>query len=107
MKGSDEEWGDDGLSALDGPSREDLNRFMERVAIAKDAAGAPGPGRELPEIEVPRRVIAHFNRQSMKGFDDVGYFIYQGVKVFEFGKREEAARRDARTMEQVNHPNSK
>ncbi len=91
------EWGPESLEAMDGPSRDDLNRFAERVAVAKETNPDP---KALPEIEVPRRVINHFNLRSMKGFDEAGYFVYNGVKVFETGKLEAIRARDSLTMEQ-------
>lgn len=83
-----------------GPSRQDLNLFAEKIAIANENRDLKTP---LPEIEVPRRVIQHFNQRSMDGFDKCGYFVYQGVKVFEVGKKELAVIKDRRSMEDILH----
>lgn len=57
------------------------------------------PG-EMPGVEADRKIIEHFNRGKMAGVDAVGYFVYEGVKVFEAGKREESERREALTAEE-------
>ena len=91
-------WGEDETKAS-GPSRNDLNKFAERVAYAKEGK----VGGELPGIEAPRRVIEHYNHGSMAGFESAGYFVYGGVKVYETGKRAEIEARDKQTMEQRLH----
>lgn len=60
-------------------------------------------GTEMPEIEVPRRLIEHFNQGRMKGVEEAGYFIYNGVKVYEKDKRKEFKEKDSRTMGQILH----
>lgn len=57
------------------------------------------PGDEMPGVEASRKIIEHFNRGRMAGVESVGYFIYEGVKVFEEGKREASEARDALTCE--------
>lgn len=58
-----------------------------------------GPG-ETPAIEASRKIVEHFNRgRAIHGFEKAGYFVYQGVKIFEEGKRHGAETRDARTQE--------
>lgn len=58
---------------------------------------------ELPSIEVPTRIIKHYNRtpQAMKGFKQAGYFVFNNVRVFEVGHKEELERKDRLTSEQV------
>lgn len=58
-------------------------------------------GQEPPCIEVARKIVAHFNRGAMPAFDEVGYFLFHNVKVFERGKRQQAEARDARTLEEA------
>lgn len=82
-----------------GLTQSEINEFHDQVTIAV----SDRIGREVPEIEVERKVLEHFNRGRMKGIDDVGYFIYQGVKCYEKGKMEDAQRKDGLTMEQVLH----
>lgn len=89
----------DGLTTENrGPSQNELNNFLSEVAMRR----AMAVNGCLPEIEASRRIVEHFNRNSLKGFDDVGYFIMDGVKVFEEGKTEEAKKRDSLTMEEKN-----
>lgn len=83
-------------TGTDFPSREELGVFFDLV---HNAANSSLPG-ETPGIEAPRKIIEHFNRGRMAGIDSVGYFIYEGVKVFEEGKRLEAEKRDALTAEE-------
>ena len=87
------------LEAVEGPTRDELNLFHEKIAIAHETK----EGDQLPEIEVPRKIINYYNRHSIKGFDKAGYFIYQGVKVFEIGKREELRDRDSMSIEVLVH----
>lgn len=54
---------------------------------------------ELPSIDVPRRVFLHFNRHNVEGADSVGYFVYQGVKVYDEGRREKVEAQEAATLE--------
>ncbi len=73
---------------------QDINAFLTEVAALPPLQ----KGEELHELEVPRRVIEHYNRsaKAMAGFDEAGYFIFQGVKVFEKGKKHT---RDTETIE--------
>lgn len=79
-------------------SREDINSFLDEVAIALQHK----PTNDIPSVEASRKVIEHYNRGRMQGVEEVGYFIFSGVKVFEKGKRESSEARDNRTMEEVN-----
>lgn len=72
-----------------------MGRFFDEIHAAMAENG------EMPAIEVDRRVIEHFNRNSLGGFDAVGYFVYQGVKVYEVGKREAAEERGRLSTEDV------
>lgn len=74
----------------------DMTSFYDVLHTAQ----AVTPAGEIPACEAPRKVIAHLLQHKMKGFDDVGYILFQGVKVFEQGKREEAERKDGLTTEQ-------
>jgi len=59
---------------------------------------------EIPSVEVPRRVIEHYNRgNAIKSFDEAGYFIFNNVKVYESGKKDLADQKDAMSMEQKLH----
>lgn len=49
-------------------------------------ADAPGG---MPWIEAPREVIEHYNMGNMDGFKAVGFFVINGCRVYEEGKREE------------------
>ena len=82
-----------------GPSQDDLNRF---AAIISRASEQKAPGT-VPEVEVPRRVIEYYNQRNLKGFEEAGYFIYNGVKVFEKGKREQFRNKDNESMEKRLH----
>lgn len=87
-----------------GPDRSELNLFLEAVANAVSL----GPREEaLPYIEAPRVIIEYINRGKLEGFDQVGYCIFNGCKVYEVGKREEALRRDSLTTEQRNFGGAK
>lgn len=88
---------------VSGPTRDELNQFLENVAVSK----AMSLNGESPEVEAPRSVIEYYNRNNIKGFDDVGYFVIDGVRVYEMGKVDEAKRRDALTMEEKNHGGKK
>lgn len=66
-----------------------LNQFLTAVAnplsLEKDYDG-------VPCLEAPRAIVEHFLKTpaDLKNFDGpVGYFLYQGVKVYEAGKRRE------------------
>lgn len=80
-----------------GATREQLNEFLEAIAIAVSGRQTI---HEVPEIETSRAVIEHYNRGNISGFDNVGYFVFNNVKVFELGKVDEAKKRDCLTMEQ-------
>ncbi len=86
----------------EGLSREEINLFLNEVSDARDEWMRKGRG-PLPEIEVDRKVIERFNRSGMDSFDETLCFIYQDVKVFEKGKKEEALRRENMTMEEKIH----
>lgn len=58
--------------------KETVNGFLDKVACAKLA------GDEW--VETTQDVIRHFNRNGMNG---AKFFIYNGLKVCEFGKIEE------------------
>jgi hypothetical protein len=81
-------------------TQSDLNSFLDEISRA---GMLYVHGQEPPCIEVSRKIIAHFNRGDgpMAAIDQVGYFLFHNVKVFERGKREGAEARDARTLEQA------
>lgn len=80
-------------------SQTDLNNFNDLVSIA---VATRKDDKEVPSIEVPRRIVEYFNAGNLKGFDDVGYFIHRGVKVYELGKKLESERRDGMSIEEKN-----
>ena len=84
---------------IDGPSREELNQFHETIAIAQEGRQAD----ETPCVEVPRKVIDYYNRHAPKGFDMAGYFVYQGVKVYETGTTEAKQKLETVSLEQRLH----
>lgn len=74
-----------------------MTKFLEDVAYAM----ALGPQDEpLPFVEAPRKVIEYINRGRIEGFDAVKYCIFNGVKVYEEGKREHANRLESMTIEE-------
>lgn len=77
-------------------TRNEFNEFLEDVADALNRK----EGLDLPCIEASRKVCEHYNKHAMKAFDEVQYFLFQGVKVFEVGKREQAEARDKMSMEE-------
>lgn len=79
-----------------GPTREELNQFLEDVSIAL----AEKVGAEIPEITAPRSVIEYYNRGNLKGFDEVGYFVFNNVKVFDPTHMEASKRRESLTIEE-------
>ena len=81
--------------------RDELNNFLENIAVAK-TMGAPGIS---PEIEASRKIVELYNKANLKGFDDVGYFLFEGVKVFESGRADEAKKKEAVTTEERNFGN--
>lgn len=80
-----------------GPTRDELNQFTDAVAIAK---ANYIPGAQLPCIEVPRSVIEHFNKRNLSAFDEVGYFVYSDVRVFEEGRMEAGKAKDNQSVSQ-------
>ncbi len=79
-------------------TREELNRFFEDVGIAIQMG--PIEDDDMPWVEAPRAVLEHFNRSNMDGVDSAGYFVYQGCKVYEQGKRDDARLKEMATPEQ-------
>lgn len=77
-----------------GPDQNELNEFIANLSHVRSYGGAN------PEMEASRSIVEHFNQGNIQDFDKVGYFIYQGVKVFEAGKVADAKRRDALTTEE-------
>lgn len=82
---------------MTGLSDGDIDRFSSLIAKAKNENAA--------EVEVPRRVIEYYNKGNLTGFDKVGYFVYQNIKVYETGKKEESKAKENKTMEQLLHGN--
>lgn len=77
-------------------SHEDVNMFLDSIARALHEEQGEG----MPEIEAPRKIIEYYNRGSINGFEKAGYFIFQGVKVFEDGKKAERSHEDKISCEQ-------
>lgn len=72
--------------------RSDLNLFLEKVATA----ASEGSSDDIPHVEAPRTIVEYINRGKVKSFDEVGWCVFNGVKVFELGKREQVLEREAR-----------
>lgn len=68
-----------------GITRSEKNEFLEAISEAMDQG--PLPGNAMPEIEVPRKIIEHFNKSNMSSFDQTHYFVFHNVRVYEEGKR--------------------
>ncbi len=81
-------------------SRDDLNAFLNDVSGA--AAEGKLEGEDLPWVEADRSVIEHFNRGKMKDWENSLFFIYNDVKVYEKGKKDEADRMQYQTIEERN-----
>lgn len=83
-----------------------LNQFLDSI---NDALQLPiaevaenEPPEDMPWVEAPREVIEHYNKGSIKGFDNGPlYFVFQGVKVYEKGRRNEARLRE-KSLEERN-----
>lgn len=77
----------------DADFRTELNLFLESVA----SAAVGGASDDIPHVEAPRKIIEYINRgRAIEGFDSVGWCVFNGVKVFEAGKREEILANEAR-----------
>lgn len=62
-----------------------LEQFRDDVQIAKMMA--KDNGELLPVVECDRDLVEYHNRGSLiKGFDQVGYFIYEGAVICEKGQ---------------------
>lgn len=59
--------------------------------------------RTVAAMETPRKMIEHFLRAQIAGFEKTYYFIYDNVKVFEEGKREEGERIENLSSEERMH----
>jgi len=79
-----------------GITRAEKNNFLTLIAEAMEEYK---PGQPMPEIEVPRKVIEHFNRSHMGNFNDVHYFVYHNVRVYEEGKRDIFKRQEKMSLE--------
>lgn len=82
------------------PTKEELAQFYDSLHAAKVEGAVTGT---VPAMEVSRKMVEHFLRGKMAGFERVYYFVYDGVKVFEAGKREEGERIERLTQDQVLH----
>lgn len=52
-------------------------------------------------MTAPRHVIEHYvGKANMPSVDEVGYFVFQGVKVFVDGQKEIAQKKDKMTIEE-------
>ena len=87
-------------------SREELNEFLDAINDALQLGPQPVEGEEeledMPWIEAKRSVIEHYNKANIKGFDNGPmYFVFQGVRVYEQGKRKIAKERE-KSLEERN-----
>lgn len=88
------------MTKTDPTRQEMMDKFLTDLAEAM----AEGPTEDsIPHTEAPRAVIEHFNRRSMEAFDQVGYFLFQGVKVYEEGKKEWAREQEDKNLDYVTH----
>lgn len=68
-------------------SQAELDQFLTKVS---QPAELEADYDKVPCVEAPRSIIEHFLRSpaEIKNFDSsVGFFMFQGVKVYEEGKR--------------------
>lgn len=77
----------------------EINFFLDSIARAKTMGVKMG--EHLPSVEAPRKLVEYYNPNNIQGFDEVGYFTFNGVNVYEEGKKEEALAKDALTIQQV------
>ncbi len=70
------------------PTNEELGAFYAALNHEK----SKWDGSTILAMEAPRKIIEHILGTRMTGFDAVHYFVYEGVKVFEQGKRAEGER---------------
>lgn len=78
------------------PSKEEMGVFYDALYRAKNSTLPT----EMPAIEATYKICHHLNRASFQGVEQAGYFVYEGVKVFIEGRRQEAERRDNLTCEE-------
>lgn len=81
------------LAGVEFSLKDGVRDFMADVAVSQ----ANGSN----EVEAPLEVIKHFMPQ---GLGESEYFWFQGVKVYEKGKKEESQKREAQTLEEINFP---
>jgi hypothetical protein len=85
-------------NANKGITRDELNKFLDDVSVALNMG--PENGEALPEIEADLKVIKHFNKTGMTGWDKSYCFIYNNVKVYEAGKKDIAKRMEKMSIEE-------
>ena len=78
----------------------EINMFLDSVSRAKMMG--INAGEQLPSMEANRKIIEYYNRENLAGFDEVGYFTFNGVNVYELGKKEEALKKSLMDMEEKN-----
>ena len=76
------------VSEVEFSLKDGIREFMTDVAVAQ----AEGSN----EVEAPVEIIKHF---LPTGTPKEGYFWYQGVKVYEKGKKDEVEKRDNTSVE--------
>lgn len=84
---------------------ETVNSLLNKVHQAKllvDKMRAMGedPGED-EWIETTPAIIAHFMRE---GLGKAGFFIYQGVKICEYGMKEKLIAEHGRSWQNIVHP---
>jgi hypothetical protein len=72
-----------------------LNAFLEDVA---HAMSMKEDSLDTPEIEAPKEIIDHYNRQ---GLGPAKYFIFQGVKVYLEGTMAEVQKTENLSSEEI------
>jgi len=70
-----------------------LHQFMAEVAIAKREG--------VTDLEAAEGIILHFNRQ---GLGEAPYFMYDGIRVWQAGKRQAYEKKSRLSTDAQNHP---
>lgn len=70
-------------------TKETVNAFLDKIALAKSQ------GQDT--IETSQQIIDHYNRNGLNGAE---FFIYQGIKVYPFGRQAEIEAEQKMTLEE-------
>lgn len=72
--------------------RDTINSFFDKIHLATI--------NEEEWVEISPEIIKHYNKQ---GLGRSGYFIFQGIKVCEYGKKDELQKGMSRQIDCINH----